>query len=362
MRCPLHVTLIVAVAALLISRPGAAQIELDSISPEDSAAAENAVLFQAREPLEVTLQGDWKAFRDDRSEEAEEYPFHLAFAGADGNQVTVPVKLRVRGNWRRQKRNCTFPNYRLNVPKGEVAGTVFEGQDKLKIVRACQDDNDDYQQYVIQEYLAYRVYNRLTDKSFRVRPLRVTYIDTGGKYKTDTKPAFVIEDDDQLAARHRMTILDMQGLQLDMMDPDLMTLTLVFQYLIGNTDWSVSGLHNVKLLVDEQQIPVAVPYDFDWTGIVNARYAKPDPSLKIRRVRDRLWRGYCKPDEIAEIELAPAISRFNEEKDAIYALYRNASGLDENTRQETINYIDDFYETINNDGKRRRELIRKCRK
>ncbi len=339
----------------------AAQIVVDSISPEDSAQAENVPLFTTHELLELTLEGNLKELRNDRSDDADEHPANFTFPNPDGGLVTIPVKLRPRGNWRRQKRNCNFPNFRLNLPKGEVGNTVFDGQDKIKVVTPCRDNRDDYQQYVLQEYLAYRIYNLLTDVSFRVRLAHMTYIDTAGDPDTLTKYVFLIEDEDQLAARHRMTILDMQGLQQDMFDQDIMTLMLVYQYFIGNTDWSVSGLHNIKLLVDKEQIPIAVPYDFDWTGIANTRYAKPDPSLNIRRITDRLWRGYCQPEEIARIELEPVLALLNERKSALYGLYTDQVGLDEKRLKDTHKYFDKFYETINDPGKVRREMIRRCR-
>ena len=356
-------TALVACGALL-SVPvsaGATQVVLDSISPEDSAQAENATLFTTHELLELTLEGNLKELRNDRADDADEHPANITFPDPDGGLVTIPVKLRTRGNWRRQKRNCNFPNFRLNLPKGEVGNTVFDGQDKIKVVTPCRDNRDDYQQYILQEYLAYRIYNLLTDVSLRVRLAHMTYIDTAGDPDTLTKYVFLIEDEDQLAARHRMTILDMQGIGQDMVDEELLPLMLVYQYFIGNTDWSVSGLHNVKLLVDEEQIPIAVPFDFDWTGIVNTRYAKPDPSLNIRRITDRLWRGHCQPEEVARIELEPVLALFNERKDELYGLYTDQVGLDEKRLKDTHKYFDKFYETINDPGKVRREMIRRCR-
>ncbi len=339
----------------------AAQIVVDSISPEDSAQAENAPLFQSYEPLELTLEGNLKELKKDRSDDADEHPANFMFPDPDGGLVTMPVKLRTRGNWRRQKRNCNFPNFRLNLPKGKVGNTVFDGQDKLKVVTPCRDNRDDYQQYILQEYLAYRIYNLLTDVSLRVRLAHMTYIDTAGDPDTLTKYVFLIEHVDQLAARHRMTLLDMQGIHHEMVDQDLMTLTLVYQYLIGNTDWSVSGLHNTMLLVDEEQIPIAIPFDFDWTGVVNPRYGSPPPHLGIRTLRDRLWRGYCQPEEITWAELAPVFELVSERKDAIYALFTDQEGLDEKRLKDTHKYLDAFYETINDRRKVRREFIDTCR-
>ncbi len=338
----------------------ATQLVLDSVSPEDSARAENAPLFASHNELELTLQFDLSAFRKDRRDPGL-HPARLSWLDTDGNSVTLDVELKPRGNWRLQPRNCNFPNYWLDLPEKDVENTVFEGQDRLPVVAPCRDNRRDYEQYIIQEYLAYRLYNVLTESSFRVRLARMTYVDTGGKGDSITKYTFFVEHADQLAARHRMTLLDMQGIHHEMVDQDLMTLTLVYQYLIGNTDWSVSGLHNTMLLVDEEQIPIAIPFDFDWTGIVNPRYGSPPPHLGIRTLRDRLWRGYCQPEEVAWAELAPVFELVSERKDAIYALFTDQEGLDEKRLKDTHKYLDAFYETINGRRKARREFIETCR-
>ena len=51
-------------------------------------------------------------------------------------------------------------------------GTLFEGQTMLPLTTHCRDSSS-YEQYVLKEYLAYRIYNLLTDKSLRVRLARV---------------------------------------------------------------------------------------------------------------------------------------------------------------------------------------------
>ena len=338
----------------------AAQSFTASLSPDDSARAENAPLFASHNLLELTVQLGLTAFKSDRTDPVL-HPARLSFQNAEGNVVTVDVKLKPRGNWRLQPRNCNFPNYWLGLPENNVENTMFEGQDRLPVVTPCRDNRRDYEQYIIQEYLAYRLYNVLTESSFRVRLARMTYVDTGGKRDTITKYTFFVEHADQLAARHRMAIFDMHGISQDMVDPNMLTLMLVFQYLIANTDWSVSGLHNMWLLVDQEQVPIAVPFDFDWSGLVNPQYATPPPQLGIRTVRQRLWRGLCMPEELARAELAPVFTLFNERKDAIYALFTDQEGLDEKGVRDTHRFLDEFYATINDPRRVRREFIQTCR-
>ncbi len=338
----------------------ATQLVLDSISPEDSARAENVPLFASHNELELTLQFDLSAFRNDRRDPGL-HPARLSWLDTDGNSVTLDVELKPRGKWRLQPRNCNFPSYWLDLPENNVENTMFEGQDRLPVVTPCRDNRRDYEQYIIQEYLAYRLYNVLTESSFRVRLARMTYVDTGGKGDSITKYTFFVEHADQLAARHRMTTLDEQGISQDTVDPDMLTLMLVFQYVIANTDWSVSGLHNMWLLVDQEQVPIPVPFDFDWSGLVDPRYATPPPQLGIRNVRERLWRGLCNPEEMALAHLTRVFTLFNERKDATYALFTDQEGLDEKRVRDTLRFLDQFYATIDDPQRVRREFIQTCR-
>ena len=61
----------------------------------------------------------------------------------------------------------------------------------------------------------------------------------------------------------------------------------VFQYMVGNTDWSMVRFHNVEVSRTPRGVYVPVPYDFDWTGLVSTRYARPNEGLGIRSVRQR---------------------------------------------------------------------------
>jgi hypothetical protein len=141
------------------------------------------------------------------------------------------------------------------------------------------------------------------------------------------------------------------------LDPAAEVIYFLFQYLIGNTDWAVSALHNVELIAtDVGYVPIA--YDFDFSGAVNARYATVDPSLSIRRVRDRLYRGYCVPTDA----YAPAFALFKAKRDSIYALYRDPIGrlLTGNRAKETLEYFDDFYKTIDDPHEAKHEIMDRC--
>jgi hypothetical protein len=132
----------------------------------------------------------------------------------------------------------------------------------------------------------------------------------------------------------------------------------LFEYFIGNTDWSVEFLQNVKLLAqDSNGIAHTVPYDFDHAGLVSAPYAKPAEELELSSVRERRYRGYCLPD-ITQLE--PAIKEFIAIREKVNALYASASYLDDGYRKTVLKFIDEFYSTVGDTQRKQREFGYPC--
>ncbi len=337
--------------------------QVSSVPPPDAdtsatSPAPAQPLFGARDLLQMRLAvPDLKKLVRDIEDENEDHPARLTYVNAMGDSVTLDIEVETRGNFRWQRRNCNFPPIRLEIPDSGVAETLFAGQGDLKLVTHCQDNKDEYEQYVLQEYLIYRVYELLTERSFQTRLARISYIDEKAERETLTKYAFIIEDHDMMAARTGCQAIELQAHPLEF-SPQETTLMALFQYLMGNTDWSIAYLHNVKLMMCPDYEPVAVPYDFDWAGAISTRYARPDAKLNIRSVRERLFRGFCRPEEFFQQARQDLI----EHKEEIYALYRNLEGLDPKVLEKTIEYFDDFYEIMEDDKKFKREILDECRR
>ncbi|HEX9703973.1 MAG TPA: hypothetical protein VGA20_01850 [Gemmatimonadales bacterium] len=312
-------------------------------------------LFASADRLDLTLAVDLRALLKDRGDDRQEHPGKLTLVDGSGNQRVLDVDVRTRGNFRLRRSTCAFPPLRLDFPKQGTEDTPFAGQDKLKLVTHCQRRAAS-EQDVLHEYLLYRILNLLTDKSFRARLARVTYRDTGGGEDSVTRYAVLLESDGELTARHAANLFEQQGVSQDLTDREQMGIVSVYQYLIGNTDWSVAGLHNIVLLRDSAGTPYAVPYDFDWSGVIFAPYAAPAPQIGTKSVRERVYRGYCPEDA----DLAALVALFNAHKDAIYALYRNQDGLEPREVSQTLAYFDDFYRTLNDPRSARREFRRNC--
>lgn len=349
------VTFVVAVLALGLAAPMARQS--GALARQDAVGDSVPPLFSSHSPLVLRIEADFDAISKDRGEERRERPARLSDIAPDGRATTIAVRLSTRGNFRLSRSVCDFPPLRLNFRKRDTAGTVFAGQDKLKLVAHCQNGRDDYEQYVLKEYLAYRVYNLFTEASFRVRLARITYVWDGEKADSLTKYGFLIEDEDQMAARNHAEILDAAGVHGFAVDDEQAALFEVFQYFVGNADWSVSALHNVKLLTREgDPFPVIVPYDFDWSGLVNARYAVPPPALNTYSVKERVFIGPCRP----VYDLLRVVDAFNLRREEIYELFRRRPGLTRRSLEESLDYLDEFYDCVNDDKCLRRELVRRC--
>ncbi len=313
-------------------------------------------LFSSHELLQLTLEADFDQLKGDRTQESEDRPAKISFNRPDGTVMTLDIQLRTRGRLRLRRDICRFPPLRVNFRKKDVEQTVFAGQDKLKLVTHCQDNRDEYEQYLLREYLAYRVYNMFTELSFRVRLARITYVQVG-EADSLTKLAFFIEDDDNLARRNGATVLDSLGIHQTDLSEGPATLLEVFQYFIGNTDWRTSTGHNVKLLARAgDPFPLAIPFDFDGSGAVNAGYVAPDRDLGTRSVTQRSYIGPCR----TAYDLESTLSSFREQKDAIYTLYSGLAGFDEESLRHSMEYFDQFYRILEDPLAVQRVFVRSC--
>ncbi len=343
---------------LVLPLPGAAQTQLPPAPELDAlqAAAEAAPLFADEAPLELELFVDLSWLEDERPTD-DEVDGLLRFEGPDGRGEDHRVQVRTRGIFRNESRNCSMPPLRLNVATGRVEGTVFDGQDRLKLVLPCRTGRDEYQTLVLREYLAYRMLGVLTPASYRVRLVAMTIRDTAGDMDPVEAHGFLIEDEEQMAARVRAAVSDFETFFPQGMEPGQATVVSLFQYMIGNTDWSPVADHNATLLWDDQAHYLTVPYDFDFSGIVEAPYASPDPDLPIRSVRDRLYRGFC----WERVDLEAVRMRFLDARPALERLWSEQALLDDGARRRGLDYLETFYRVLESPGTWRRQVVEACR-
>ena len=268
-------------------------------------------------------------------------PASISCRFPDSSTVDENIRIAARGHFRRE--TCTIPPLLLNFHN--ETSHKLSSLGKLKLVIGCGTSSAD-EQLILKEYLSYKIYNLLEEKSFRVRLVRVNYHDTRNKLKPFSQYAFFIEDDHDMAERNGCEKKDKAQYLSESTNREMMTMVAVFEYMISNGDWSVPNNHNTKLIFkkNEQSLPYVVPYDFDHSGFVNAGYAVPNELLGTEKVTERVYRGFPRTME----ELQKVFETYRNKKDAITSLIMNFSLLAAKSRKEAVEYLNEFYFTINN--------------
>ena len=317
-------------------------------------------LFGSHDTLEVEIEAPFAMLSKDRPDE-EEAAGKFRFTAEDGSVVEFDIVVRTRGRYRRNKEVCKFPPLRLNFKKSQTKDTLFDKQDKLKLVTHCMSSKR-YEQSVVSEYLAYRILNLLTDTSFRVRLSRITYLYTD-EDRDVTSYAILIEHKNRLGKRIDAKPAGIDQTRIEDIRPEDLNLTSVFQYFLGNTDFSPIAAapdedccHNQALFTRDGELHFTIPYDFDQTGLVNALHASPNARFSLRSVRNRLYRGRCVNNQ----HLDATVQIFGEHRDDIEALVNEQPELSAGTRQYISRYIKKFYDITGNPKQLERQLVRKC--
>jgi hypothetical protein len=309
-------------------------------------------LFDDDELLNITLKGNIHKLFNDRNGEAKYYPMILTYKG-DDSDISLSLNVKTRGHFRRQKGNCSYPPLLLSFSKNpENPPSFFPAHSSLKLVMPCKGEK-----FIVHEWLVYKLYNLVTPQSFRARLVKVNLQDINNKKMPASFYGMLLEDEKQMAKRNNCISIKKKIKPYQAMTQPFLRMA-VFEYLIGNTDWSVQYMQNVKLIVaDSASVPVTVPYDFDLSGIVDAPYALPAPELKMNSVRERRYRGYC-IENMKSFD--STIAFYNGLREKIDSLYSDCPLLDEKYKKQTLNYLDEFYTTINDPKSWQKEFGYPC--
>jgi hypothetical protein len=300
--------------------------------------SEGLPLFAQNDVLPITLVGDFKTINKDHDPNSKQmYPGSVRLA----DNSEIPVQFRARGHVRRMARTCDYVPLRVEFDKPSGKETVFAHQGALKLVVQCSNGGD-FEQYLLREYLAYRIYNEITKQSFRARLAKVSYVDHATGKAMGTRLGMFLEDDGDVARRLEGRVVELQRLMFDDVDSDSLMPAMIFEYMIGNTDMSLYALHNVRLVQLPDKSLHLIPYDFDLSGLVHASYAVPARGLMIKSVTDRIYRGPCRGQERVD----PYVANFVAKKDTIRALPEQIPSISKQSRDETRDYIDSFYQSI----------------
>jgi len=320
--------------------------------PVSAQRVDKVKFFDEESIVNASLEMDLKDLLAKKAKERF-LPGTLTMTFKDGSIAKEKITASARGNFRRE--TCYMPGLKVNF-RADSNSTLYKFKE-LKLSNGCSP-GEDPGQLVIKEYLVYKIYNLLTDMSLRVRLMNLSFKDVSGKRKPYTQFAFLIEDVDDMAKRNKMVEVEGTPYNTEQTNRDQMTLVTLFEYLIGNTDWSVPAYHNIKLIgpKDDKSVrPYAIAYDFDICGFVDPPYATIDEQLqdKITNVRERLNRGF--PRTMDELKIA--VKLFNEKKEKIIGLIKNNEYLNSKEKSRAVSYVEDFYKTINNDKELNRIFV-----
>lgn len=300
------------------------------------------------EMLEITLEADFTTLNENRN--TEDYlPGKITFEDKKELSQNWNIKIKPRGKYRR--RICAMPPLKLKFKKDhlEEAGLARDFND-IKLVTHCTENRNESKDLLAREFLAYKLYNELTPYSFRVQWVKVIYVDTNTG-KKNKNFGFIIEDKNQLAARMEAVEVDkygLTGLEFPTQQEKLMS---VFQYMIGNTDWNVSLSKNLKFFQKDETL-VPVPYDFDFAGLVNAPYARPNPNFGLASIRERTFMGVHNSSD----DLHGMKAYFKSKKSKLFKMVNATKFLAITSREDVSLYLDEFYNQLDDFSIKERQI------
>ena len=322
------------------------------------ASAAEKPLFASPDKIHIAIQGPLSTLIRNRS-----YQGKIGGTLVEPGGLSLPITLQLRGITRRTSEICDFPPLRVEFATPPPATSLFAGQKKLKLVNQCRGGST-YRQYILLEYAAYRMYNLLTPRSFRARLADVDFSDANGK-PIASQAGFFLENLDDVAHRNGMKqVHGPDRIPFNWLSPPDSARYALFEHMIGNHDWSMRAgpegdncCHNAELIgVGAPGQAVPVPYDFDFSGLVNASYATPPAELNIPDVRSRYYRGYCAHNA----DVAGAARQMRAEQPQIIGVLSQVPGMDPRAQQRAASYLNQFFGLIDNDADVSAKILKRC--
>ena len=320
-------------------------------------------LFAANAPLRLEIRGPLAALAKGPREARTTLPAVLTEIATGDRHA---IQLTPRGITRLRKDTCQFPPLRVDFTPSPLGPSPFAGQGRIKLVTHCRAA-DDFQQKVLLEFAAYRMFNQLSPASFRVRLATIDYVEADGR-PFATRVGYFLETDGALAARLGLAEAKIRRrVPLASIDPASAARFVLFNYMVGNLDWAIQDgppgdncCHNSVLLsvrgASAGSPLVAVPYDFDFSGLVDAPYATPPEGFSVSSIRQRVYRGYCVHNDA----VLAAAADFRAQRPAMLAELGATPGMQPGTVKRATAYLDGFFALIANDQVMRARILSHC--
>jgi hypothetical protein len=320
-------------------------------------------LFASDEPIRIGLRAPISAILRTPSSVRTARPATLSLIAPASE--THAIQLSPRGLTRRLKITCGFPPLRIEFASKPGAASLFKGQRRLKLTTHCRP-SPQHQQYVLLEYAAYRLFDVVSPHGLRARLATVDYSEADGR-PVISRLGFLVEDSDDAAKRNGLVEARMPArISPSQLEPTTAARAALFEYMIGNLDWSMRAgpqgdecCHNFRLMAVSATTTtglVPVPYDFDYSGFVNAPYAEPPEGIKVSSVRERRYRGHC----IHNSQALQVAAEFRAKRAELMAVLASLPQLEAGRRQSASAYLDSFFRDIATDGEVTKRLIKTC--
>jgi hypothetical protein len=328
-----------------------AQQAADSIMPPSSIFQ----YFEREQITEACLELDVTRLLRNKMDDKTWRPAVLLYKNKNQEQKAVNVEVRPKGHARRKI--CDIPPLKIRFSREFlIAEGLSPEVNILESVLICKEEAD-YEQFVFREYAVYRLYNLLTDRSLRAHLLKLDLKKDRNKAAYLSNYAFFIEPERDLATRLHGRKLEPRILSSDALNRDNLDLVSLFEFMIGNTDWAIKNRHNINtILVDSDSLLTAVPYDFDYAGIVNTPYAVPGRYMNIPNVKARYFMGPCRE----EAQWRPTFALFESKKDELLRFCTDFPHFDASSREFVLDYLKGFYELIGDAQKRQKKIYEHC--
>lgn len=331
---------------LLCLVASSAQAQTANISP----------LFTDQQALTLKLTSSIKDIKK-KTNDSTYLPAHLYVKNASGAWDSIAIEVRARGIFRRK--NCYFAPIRIKVKKEAAKGTILEGNKSLKLVMPCENSSDK-NELVMKEYVAYKMYEKISPYHFKTRLANLTFVESDGKKsKTHELVTFLIEDDDLVAKRFNAKIMENLNLHpLRLSDTSSIKHDL-FQYMISNIDWSTTYGHNAKIMLQPTNRYIPLCYDFDMSGFVNPPYGVPNEELGQTDIRDRIYRGFCRPEPVVQTVRQHYLKV---EPDVMAALAQFEKDFPPRSYTTLKKYTEDFFAILKDDNTFKKKIVEGCRR
>ena len=345
--------------SILVSFVICLSVSVTGQNKSDSSSFDNTSVFDEFfdqvEPLSIRLEFDVRQLQRYSAEEI--YLPAVLTSIEEGSHEHYNVRIKTRGTFR--KSYCSLPPFWLNINRSGIPSASLKGIKKIKIVSHCMKSAD-YQDYVLKEYLAYKIYQLISPYSFRVRLLHVNYIDTGRKNRQSEGWAFAIEPVETMAERLDAAIIENTKLSMARMNAGIMDRLSMYYYMTGNTDFSITGMHNVKIIRLNKPGPlgnIPVPYDFDFTGFVNTSYSSPADNVPLEKVTERYYVGPCRPEETFN----GIIAAYFNTSDEIHSLLQSFEYMSLEQKLDMLRFIESFFDEISQENFIRENIMKSCK-